>query len=535
MPLNHLDEAFIRFQRTGNPDELALVFDGTAGRLLQLAHHLSPDTSTADDLVQATFLTAIEHRHNYKPKGHILSWLFGVLTNLAREQSRMTIRRGESETDPANVATLVDPNPVDPHSVLEEAELSKIVMDAIAELPETYQPILNLHLRFGLAPTQIAMSLNRPAGTVRQQLSRGLAILRKTLPASIIAGSVVLTTPAAGLAAMREVVLSKATAVAAKAASASSALAIGKLTLWTAAGTLTAAALAVTLMAPDLEQVPFDELSPKAKAQVVAQKGSVDSPAIVSAALQADPFPASSHVLMTLSSSAPHAPGGANPMRFHNYSTPSIPQGFGVPALLLGAMTLLPAMGQSQNVIYHYHGEDTDTGLGFSVNSAGDVNADGYADVVVGARYWGSDFAGPDGTAGPSGPGPDGTLNTADDIIDDVRNEGRVYVYSGKNGLPLHVFTGENGGMRLSSRWAGDGDELGWSVDGAGDVDLDGYPDILAGSILHDLDPDGTPGNGDDLNFAGRVYLRSGKDGSLLAIFDGDQVGGNHGSAVLVV
>ncbi len=34
------DEAFARYQRTGDPVELGVVFDATAAELLQLASHL---------------------------------------------------------------------------------------------------------------------------------------------------------------------------------------------------------------------------------------------------------------------------------------------------------------------------------------------------------------------------------------------------------------------------------------------------------------------------------------------------------------
>ena len=54
------DEAFARFQRTGEPQALAEVFDATAAELLRVANHLTADLHLAEDLVQASFLAAIE-------------------------------------------------------------------------------------------------------------------------------------------------------------------------------------------------------------------------------------------------------------------------------------------------------------------------------------------------------------------------------------------------------------------------------------------------------------------------------------------
>jgi hypothetical protein len=79
--------------------------------------------------------------------------------------------------------------------------------------------------------------------------------------------------------------------------------------------------------------------------------------------------------------------------------------------------------------------------LGYSVASAGDVNGDRYSDVVVGAPGWNS--------------------------------QGAALVYLGAGGgltpTPAFTYVGTVGGV------------LGWSVASAGDVNRDGYADIVVG------------------------------------------------------
>jgi hypothetical protein len=72
---------------------------------------------------------------------------------------------------------------------------------------------------------------------------------------------------------------------------------------------------------------------------------------------------------------------------------------------------------------------------------------------------------------------------------------GRVYVHSGADGRRLYTLTGEA---------AGDGFGIG-SAD-VGDVNKDGYDDLLIGAWQHS----GAASSG------GKVYLYSGKDGHLL-------------------
>ena len=60
-----VDQAFRRFRRTGDPASLARVFDRTAPELWRLARHVASGEAAAEDLVQATFLTAIESAEDH--------------------------------------------------------------------------------------------------------------------------------------------------------------------------------------------------------------------------------------------------------------------------------------------------------------------------------------------------------------------------------------------------------------------------------------------------------------------------------------
>jgi hypothetical protein len=181
--------------------------------------------------------------------------------------------------------------------------------------------------------------------------------------------------------------------------------------------------------------------------------------------------------------------------------------------------------------------------FGSAVNAAGDVNGDGYADVIVGAEQ--SNFNG--------------------------AAAGRVYLFSGKDGSLLWVRDGD-----------GEGALFGTGVGLVGDVNYDGIPDVVAaargggrngrgyalvlsgntGQIIHtlaakgtpppplagtygqffangagDIDRDGTPDiyigdyNAiiDEVAGTGRVYIYSGRTGKLIRQFKGDQPGDGMG------
>lgn len=90
--------------------------------------------------------------------------------------------------------------------------------------------------------------------------------------------------------------------------------------------------------------------------------------------------------------------------------------------------------------------------MGSSVSGAGDVNGDGYSDVIVGARLY----------------------NNGED------NEGAAFVYYGS---PSGIIT--TPAIILESNQGGA--EMGNSVSNAGDVNGDGYSDVIVGAYLYDV------------------------------------------------
>ena len=212
------------------------------------------------------------------------------------------------------------------------------------------------------------------------------------------------------------------------------------------------------------------------------------------------------------------------------------------------------------------------------VGSAGDVNGDGYDDVIVGAYLYDDTSFGEEGAAwifhgGPSGI-PDGTPATADTVLQgdqlfgffgwdvagagDVNGDGYAdvivgaYLYDAGETDEGAAFVFHGGASGVADGGPGTADaqlesdqdsaQFGWSVAPAGDVDADGYGDVVVGAVLYDggiFDSgaafafyggplgveDGDPGNADFTVAAFPTDSRAGEAVASLGDLDGDGYG----------
>ena len=193
-------------------------------------------------------------------------------------------------------------------------------------------------------------------------------------------------------------------------------------------------------------------------------------------------------------------------------------EGEGAAFVFLGSASAI-ADGNPSTAAAQLESDQASAYLGESVSGAGDVNGDGYADVIVGAPVYSAGESG-EGAAfvflGSASGIADGNPATADAQLEsNETNRGMGAIVSGAGDVngdgyadvivtsAAHPFL-----FHGSASGIGDGDlstaaaELSWSVSavcGAGDVNGDGYADVILGSnseafiFLGNDDGDGRP------------------------------------------
>jgi RNA polymerase sigma-70 factor (ECF subfamily) len=166
-----LERQFERYRRRGDVAALGRVFDAVAPEVLGVAMHLARGPVEAEDLLQRTFVTAIEKAAAFDASQRLVPWLLGILANHAREESR----RARRAPDPQRLPTpVVD----DPQEAAERAEMIAALDRALEGVPDPARSILVLRYRHGMEPAAIADALALPSATVRSHLHRGLERVR---------------------------------------------------------------------------------------------------------------------------------------------------------------------------------------------------------------------------------------------------------------------------------------------------------------------------------------------------------------------
>jgi RNA polymerase sigma-70 factor, ECF subfamily len=136
----------------------------------------------AQDLAQETFVRAYRALAGYQPERirHLRprGWLAAIVGNLGR--NRATRRPPATATLDA-VMEHADSAASQPEHELERREAERAWRDRLDALPARYRRAVELRHVSGLSYPELAEALDRPLGTVKSDVHRGVRLLRQAL------------------------------------------------------------------------------------------------------------------------------------------------------------------------------------------------------------------------------------------------------------------------------------------------------------------------------------------------------------------
>src|SRR5215469_5075016 len=148
---------------------------------------LTRNHAEAEDLVQETYVRALQAMGKLRAGSNMKSWLFTILRNIWFNQLRKW-RNGpqmiEIEVGNGVSNTIVEPSKNSHDLYVSKMEIEQ-VQAAIQELPIQFREIILLREYEELSYQEIADILDCPVGTVMSRLGRARAKLRARLAATL--------------------------------------------------------------------------------------------------------------------------------------------------------------------------------------------------------------------------------------------------------------------------------------------------------------------------------------------------------------
>ena len=162
-------------ERVARRDEAAFgeLVERYGGRLLAVARRLLGSRADAEDAVQRALMQCYLGAGGYQPRWALSTWLYRIVTNACVDELR---RRGVR----AAHAGAVDEEP-EAFAGPADAGRRVDVGRALARVPREARVLLTLHYVDGLSNGELARIRGISVNTVKSQLARGKAILRRAL------------------------------------------------------------------------------------------------------------------------------------------------------------------------------------------------------------------------------------------------------------------------------------------------------------------------------------------------------------------
>lgn len=182
------EKELIARAQAGDFEAFSQLVNTSKGKIYALALKMTGNHQDAEDIVQETFLKAVDNIEQFRGEAAFGTWLYSIALNQARahlakqkqtdlkpiEQYLPTRSADELHRDGAH--RLFDWK--DPHKILEDEQLKSIIDSAIAQLPLIYREAFLLRYIEELSIKDIARLTNESVASTKSRVLRARLALR---------------------------------------------------------------------------------------------------------------------------------------------------------------------------------------------------------------------------------------------------------------------------------------------------------------------------------------------------------------------
>ena len=187
-----MDEKELVIQaKAGDFQAFSQLIEAHKSRIYALALKLSGNSQDAEDIVQDTFLKAIDKIDQFRGEASFGTWLYSIALNESRsllaKQKHSELKPIEAYLPSADADEMHSPGNFrlfdwkDPHKLMESSELQKIMSQVIGELPYKYREAFLLRYHEEMSIKEIAKFIGESVASTKSRVLRARLALRDRL------------------------------------------------------------------------------------------------------------------------------------------------------------------------------------------------------------------------------------------------------------------------------------------------------------------------------------------------------------------
>ncbi len=185
------EQELVTRAQAGDFEAFGLLVDANKAKVYAMARRLAGNSEDAEDIVQETFLKAIDKIDQFRGESAFGTWLTAIALNMGRahfaKQKKADLKpiedylpgKGSATAHDHSTASLFDWK--DPHSLLETEELRSTVDQAISDLPYKYREAFVLRYIEELSIKEVARLTGQTEASAKSRVLRARLALRDSL------------------------------------------------------------------------------------------------------------------------------------------------------------------------------------------------------------------------------------------------------------------------------------------------------------------------------------------------------------------
>ncbi|HSD86903.1 MAG TPA: sigma-70 family RNA polymerase sigma factor [Kofleriaceae bacterium] len=165
------DAELVEASRRGERDAFGQLVSRYQDVVCAVSYSGTGNWALSEDVAQDTFIAAWRQLGQLRETGRLRAWLCGIARNLARKARQRTSR--EVDAREADLESELPATGVDPFSATAQAEVDRVVREALARIPDRYRETLVLYYCENQSVREVATMLGIAEDAAMQRLSRG--------------------------------------------------------------------------------------------------------------------------------------------------------------------------------------------------------------------------------------------------------------------------------------------------------------------------------------------------------------------------